>query len=127
MYDGSRILPALGVFLVLVTYPVWHAVAAGQDAQVPKLAKPVEGTQCVLPTPEMRRTHMQLLMTWRDQAVREGERVYVSASGQHYDKNLTGTCLKCHADKAAFCDRCHGYLQVTPPCWECHLDAKGGW
>ena len=133
MHDGSRILPALGAFLVLVTYPVWHAVATGQDARVPKLAKPAEATQCVLPTPEMqearqmRRTHMQLLMTWRDEAVREGERVYVSASGRHYDKNLTGTCLQCHADKAGFCDRCHQYLQVTPHCWECHVDPKGGW
>ena len=28
MYDGSRILPALGVFLALVTYPIWHGVRA---------------------------------------------------------------------------------------------------
>jgi hypothetical protein len=127
MYDGSRIVPALAAFLVLVTYPVWHAVAERQEARVPDLAKPVETTECVLPTSEMRQTHMQLLMAWRDEAVREGERVYVSASGHRYDKNLTGTCLRCHADKAGFCDRCHQYLQVTPHCWECHVDPKGGW
>jgi len=44
MYDASRILPGLGLFVVVVTYPVWHAVAAGQDARVPKLVKPAEAT-----------------------------------------------------------------------------------
>jgi hypothetical protein len=127
MYDGSRILPGLGAFLLLVTYPAWHGLATGQQALAPQLAKPVQGTQCVLGTEEMRRSHMQLLMSWRDQAVRKGQRVYVSASGQHYDENLTGTCLRCHADRAGFCDRCHNYVQATPHCWECHVDAKGGW
>jgi hypothetical protein len=127
MYDASRILPGLGVFLVLVTYPVWHGVATVPDPRAPQLAKPVETTECMQETRQMRRTHMQLLMTWRDEAVRENQRVYVAASGRHYDKNLTGTCLRCHADKAGFCDRCHQYLQVNPHCWECHVDPKGGW
>jgi hypothetical protein len=128
MYDGSRILPGLGLFLVLVTYPVWHALATGQHAAVPALAKPTtEAKECVLGTAEMRRSHMRLLMEWRDQAVRDGQRVFISSSGQHYDRNLTGTCLNCHSDRAGFCDRCHHYLQVTPHCWECHVDPKGGW
>ena len=127
MYDGSRILPGLGVFLILVTYPVWHAVAAGQRSTAPELAKPAtKATQCVLEKGEMRRTHMRLLIDWRQQAVREGQRVYVDASGHHYDKSLTGTCLNCHADRAGFCDRCHNYLQATPHCWECHVGPKGG-
>jgi [DsrC]-trisulfide reductase subunit J len=127
MYDASRILPGLGAFLVLVTYPVWHGVATGQDARAPQLAKPVEATECVQEARQMRRTHMQLLMTWRDEAVRQNRRVYVAASGRQYDKNLTGTCLRCHADKKGFCDRCHQYVQVSPHCWECHVDPKGGW
>jgi hypothetical protein len=128
MYDGSRILPGLGAFLVLVTYPVWHAVASGQQARAPKLEKPAnQSTECVLATPEIRRTHMQLLLTWRDDVVRQDRRVFVSASGHHYDKSLTGTCLGCHTDRAGFCDRCHQYLQVTPHCWECHVNPKGGW
>jgi hypothetical protein len=127
MHDGSRILPGLGVFLALVTYPVWHAVGSGQDVRAPQLAKPSPATECVLEAGEMRRSHMQLLVSWRDEAVRENRRVYVAASGRHYDKNLTGTCLKCHQDKAGFCDRCHSYVQASPHCWECHVDPKGGW
>jgi hypothetical protein len=127
MYDASRILPGLGVFLVLVTYPVWRGVATVPDARAPELAKPVETTECVREAREMRRTHMQLLLTWRDEVVREDRRVFVSASGHRYDKSLTGTCLRCHADKKGFCDRCHQYLQVTPHCWECHVNPKGGW
>lgn len=126
MHDAKAILPGLGAFLVLVTYPIWHGVAGGQDQRAPELAKPVEATECVREAREMRRTHMQLLLTWRDEVVREDERVYVAASEHHYDKSLTGTCLRCHADKAGFCDRCHRYLQVTPHCWECHVDPKGG-
>jgi hypothetical protein len=127
MHDGSRILPGLGAFLALVTYPVWHAVGTGQDVRAPKLEKPVQATQCVLETGEMRRSHMQLLVSWRDEVVRENSRTYVAPSGRHYDKNLTGTCLKCHQDKAGFCDRCHNYVQTSPHCWECHVDPKGGW
>jgi len=127
MYDASRILPGLGAFLVLVTYPIWRGVATGQDARAPELVKPVEATECVREARDMRRSHMQLLLTWRDEVVREDRREYVADSGHHYDKSLTGTCLRCHADKAGFCDRCHQYLQVTPHCWECHVDPKGGW
>jgi hypothetical protein len=126
MYDASRIVPGLGAFLVLVTYPIWHAVASGQSPRAPELAKPQPATECVEEARQRRRTHMQLLLTWRDEVVREGRHVYVAASGHHYDKSLTGTCLRCHADKAGFCDRCHEYLQVTPHCWECHVDPKGG-
>jgi hypothetical protein len=127
MNDRSRILAGLGAFLVLVTYPIWHAVATAQDAQAPKLVKPAQATECVLETRLMRQSHMQLLVAWRDEVVRGDRRVYVAASGRHHDKNLTGTCLGCHADKAGFCDRCHQYVRVTPHCWECHVDAKGRW
>ena len=74
----------------------------------------------------MRREHMQLLARWRDDVVRRGQRVYVASDGRHFDKSLTGTCLGCHENKAAACDRCHAYLAVQPYCWECHVDPKGG-
>ena len=75
----------------------------------------------------MRRTHMQLLI---DVARRGGPRRTGASTwpptGRQYDKSLTRTCLRCHADKADFCDRCHEYLEVSPHCWECHVDPKGG-
>ena len=36
--------------------------------------------------------------------------------------SLTNTCLGCHSNKAQFCDQCHNYLEVTPYCWDCHVD-----
>jgi len=33
--------------------------------------------------------------------------------------------MKCHTDKAKFCDRCHNYVGVTPNCWDCHVEPKG--
>jgi hypothetical protein len=43
-----------------------------------------------------------------------------------YDMSLQNTCMKCHQNKAAFCDRCHNYVGVNPSCWGCHVEPKGG-
>jgi hypothetical protein len=127
MYDGRWILPGLAVFLLGATYPVWNALASSQGAQAPSLAKPVaSASECVLERGQMRRSHMRLLAAWRDEVVRDGQRVFVSASGRRHEKSLTGSCLACHADRSGFCDRCHHYVQADPVCWDCHLDPKGG-
>jgi hypothetical protein len=76
-------------------------------------------------TEYMRTHHRELLNRWRDSAVREGQRTYVAESGREYTVGLTGTCLKCHADKEKFCDRCHNYAKVSPNCWQCHVVPKG--
>jgi hypothetical protein len=80
----------------------------------------------VADTEYMRTEHMQLVMDWRDEAVREMDRVYVSEDGRRFNKSMTGTCLGCHTDKAAFCDRCHDYLGVKPYCWDCHVVPEEG-
>ncbi len=49
-----------------------------------------------------------------------GKRIPVKVAGMEYQKSLTGTCMKCHANKADFCDTCHNYLGVSPTCWDCH-------
>jgi hypothetical protein len=68
---------------------------------------------------------MKLLMDWRDKAVRGGIRDFTAPDGKHYNMSLTPTCLEqCHGAKADFCDRCHNYAAVSPPCWNCHLDSK---
>ena len=44
---------------------------------------------------------------------------------QTSNRSLSATCLgECHGAKADFCDRCHNYAAVSPPCWNCHLDSK---
>ena len=126
MYNAGKIIPGLLVFLVLATAPIWYNLASGHEAVVPEIEKPTNATRCVAEVDFMRREHMQLLNDWRDEVVRAGERVYVSADGHHYEKSLTRTCLGCHQNKANSCDRCHDYLDVKPYCWECHVDPKGG-
>ena len=69
---------------------------------------------------------MRLLDRWRDDAVRRAERIATTWDGRRYEKSLTRTCLGCHTDREAFCDRCHAYVAVSPYCWDCHLTPKGG-
>ncbi|MBI4875142.1 MAG: sulfate reduction electron transfer complex DsrMKJOP subunit DsrJ, partial [Acidobacteria bacterium] len=77
------------------------------------------------PTPYMRTSHMDLLIQWREQAVRNHNRAYTAFDGKKYDISLSGTCLtQCHAAKADFCDRCHNYSGVSAYCWDCHVDAR---
>ena len=71
------------------------------------------------PASYMRGSHMQLLIEWRDEAVREGERTLRAFNGKTYDMSLTRTCLtQCHTNRNEFCDRCHDYAGVSDPyCW----------
>lgn len=126
MYDAGKILAGLVIFLLLVTTPVWWSLAMGAEVRAPKLVLP-EGRQvCVLPTGEMKATHMELLNRWRDLAVRRGDRVMTTWDGRKVRRSLTQSCLACHRDKGKFCDRCHDYVAVTPYCWDCHVAPRGG-
>ncbi len=126
LHDGRKILSGLLVFLGLATFPVWYTLARGQHGEAPKLAKPVSGKHCVESNDFMRSQHMRLLEAWRATVVRDGKRLYMSHDypGETHEMSLTKTCLRCHADKAQFCDRCHSYLSVSPDCWQCHDNSK---
>lgn len=121
MRDRFWILTGLILFLIGVTYPMWHNLRAGTRSAPPVLPLPAHEPECVAPAEYMRTSHMKLLLDWRDRVVRDDEHEYVSPSGKVYDMSLTGTCLSCH-DKAEFCDQCHTYAGVrTIACWNCHL------
>jgi len=123
MYDTGKIIPGLAVFVGLVTSPFWYNPVFGSgEPGPPKLEKPAVAKKCVEDTAFMRSSHMQLLLEWRETAVREGRRTVATAEGE-IDKSLTNTCLACHGKHEAFCDRCHAYVDVKPFCWDCHLDA----
>jgi hypothetical protein len=118
--DRAFILGGLLLFVALVTWPAWRALAS-PPPRPPDLARPA-GERCVAPVEYMRASHMTLLAQWRDRVVRDGVRAEIGAAGRAVTMSLTGTCLgTCHADKAAFCDRCHAYAAVTPTCWTCHV------
>jgi cytochrome c1 len=72
----------------------------------------------------MRTQHMKILDAWRNEAVRENDRLYRSSTGKTYDKSLQNTCMSCHSNKSQFCDQCHNYVGANPFCWDCHLAPK---
>jgi hypothetical protein len=125
MRDKTRIYVGLVVFLALVTFPIWYNMVSGEAAEAPEIVLPIGETQCVLDGDYMRTEHMQLLMDWRDEVVRDKQRIHTAEDGRRFDKSLTRTCMDCHANKAEFCDRCHDYLGVKPYCWDCHVEPKG--
>jgi hypothetical protein len=124
MRDKARIFIGLVVFLALITFPIWYNMVSGEQAEPPDIVTPDDGA-CLLDAEEMRTEHMQMIMDWRDEVVRDKQRIHTTADGRRFDKSLTRTCLDCHANKAEFCDRCHDYLGVKPYCWDCHIVPKG--
>lgn len=121
MRDRLLTLIGLALFVALVTVPFWPRLTGyRRSATAPDLLLPVNAAQCVAPAGYMRASHMRLLLSWREDVVRHGQRRYVAFNGKVYEKSLTGTCLGCH-NKTEFCDRCHIYAGVSAPsCWNCH-------
>ena len=115
----------LVIFLIGITFPFWYGKGKSTPKPVLSLDTPaiaqLQDKRCVEDTPFMRKNHMKLLATWRDEAVREGNRVYTAKDGRVYEKSLTGTCIQCHSNKGRFCDRCHNYVGAKPTCFSCHV------
>jgi hypothetical protein len=129
MRDRGRILVGLAIFLVLVTFPFWSRLAASGEAEAsqPELEYPADETVCVEETAYMTANHMDLLNDWRDMVVRDGVLEYSSSlTGEVYYPSLTKTCLSCHENRDNFCTRCHDYANVSPTCWDCHVQPGGG-
>ena len=126
MYDAGKIIPGLIVFFGLVSFPIWHNLALGTAAYRPNpQLPPVEPGQerCVESKAYMRSSHMDLLNTWRNQVVRQNQRLYVSAAdGKEHRMSLSQTCMECHTSRAQFCDQCHSFMGVSPYCWDCHVE-----
>jgi hypothetical protein len=153
MNDKPRIIAGLAVCLILALFPIWYGFASGGATGRPDLEYPDRTDQtlfaseadyhCVEDVGYIRASHMELLNQWRNAVVRDGERYYTSRDyGDRYEMSLTGTCMRCHQNREAFCARCHEYADVKsyhrldafaenqPPqygvfCWDCHLPMQG--
>ena len=103
MRDRVLIVGGVAVFLVLFTYPLWHAAALGNPGQAAEVAAcRQQAKECVAPLPYMRAAHMQLLIDWREDVVRNGVRQIHASNGKSYDVSLTRTCLgECHTTGAS--------------------------
>lgn len=124
MYDGSKIIPGLLLFVGLVTYPIWHNKVNGKSGYIPKPKIPAERKECVEPKAFIRIYHKDLLEDWRTSVVRKGIRIYRAGNNKTYTMSLNKTCMDCHKDKAEFCDQCHNYLGISNKCWDCHMYPK---
>ena len=122
MYDKGKVMTGIVIFCILMTFPVWYNLGRSAPAPEPKLPK--DQKECVESGAFMKANHMVLLNDWRDWVVRDGNRIYVAANGKQFNMSLSNTCMDCHSSKKEFCDQCHNYLQVSPYCWDCHLEPE---
>ena len=121
MYDSKFIITAALVVLALFTSPFW---LSKYGYKRPDIQLPANEKECVESVTFMRAEHMQLLNEWRDQALRNENRVYVALNGKKWDISLQNTCLKCHNNTEKFCEACHISNSVYPYCWTCHIELK---
>ncbi|MGN1038347.1 MAG: sulfate reduction electron transfer complex DsrMKJOP subunit DsrJ [Mailhella sp.] len=132
MYNAKFVIPGIIIFAGLFTAPFWINMLSSshEEVKVELPAKPVtffgeERTQCVEPKTWMAANHMELLLQWRDKALRENKRIYVASDGKKWETSLQNTCMACHSNKADFCDKCHTANSVNPYCWDCHVVPQG--
>lgn len=93
------------------------------DSSMPQPPRAVKGDQCVEPTDDMRRNHMNYLTHQRDLTVHQGIRT---------KKHSLVECLECHTQsddqgkhipinaEGEFCQACHAYSSVSMDCFQCH-------
>jgi len=120
----GMIAAGLVIFLVLITFPFWYGKGKASPKPVLSLDTPaiaqLQEKRCVEDAAFMRKSHMKMLDAWRDEAIREGHRLYTAKDGRTFEKSLSGTCIRCHSNKDQFCDRCHDYVGAKPSCFNCH-------
>ncbi len=126
MYDAGKIIIGLAIFLALLSFPIWYNVASGEGGIKPDPKIVTSEKACVEEVGYMRANHMDLLNTWRETVVRQDNRVHTAPSGRKFEMSLSNTCMSCHSNKSDFCDACHNYLSISPYCWDCHIEPKGG-
>lgn len=118
------ILLGLAIFVIGVTFPFWYGKGKTAPPVLSLETPEINGLadkKCIEDKDFMRANHIKLLNAWRDEAVREGKRVYTAKDGRTFEKSLTGTCIRCHSNKEQFCDRCHNYVGAKPSCFDCHI------
>ncbi|MEL1134682.1 sulfate reduction electron transfer complex DsrMKJOP subunit DsrJ [Desulfitobacterium sp. THU1] len=128
MHRKRKIILGLIIFSALAALPFLYNLGRENKGPNTSITTPriqeLGVTQCIESTEYMRANHMKLLVDWRDDVVRNGDRTYVNSRGESYQKSLD-TCLDCHHDpnlntEEQFCVKCHNYSSVQPDCRQCH-------
>lgn len=129
MHDAGKIIAGLLIFVAAVTFPFWYNAGKASEMPAPVINPALKAAGCVEPADWMRKNHMDLLVDWRNMAVRDGHRTYTNSHGKQFEISLQNTCLNCHANEreGQFCTQCHTNTDVRIDCWSCHLQSvKGG-
>ncbi|MEJ2609464.1 MAG: sulfur reduction protein DsrJ [Candidatus Thiodiazotropha sp.] len=112
---------SLIILLAALLAPAMQAF--GESAYITETSKAAEAKKCVDETDKVRRNHMDLLKHGRDETVREGKRGITYSLSEciecHASRNAQGEAVPVN-DEGEFCQTCHGYVAVTPPCFQCH-------
>ena len=97
MYNKNVVIPGIIIFVGLFTAPFWTNVFSGKHEPV-KLELPKapvkffgeERTNCVEPREWMAANHLDLLISWRDEALRNTKRIYVASDGKKWETASEG-------------------------------------
>ncbi len=125
MYNAKYVILGIIVFAVLFTTPFWVGGSGEEQYKRPAVVLPENEKECIEPVAYMRAEHMRLLNEWRDEALRNEHRIYVSSTGKQWEISLQNTCMECHSNYEDFCEKCHISNSVYPYCWTCHIIPKG--
>lgn len=115
------VAPTLIVLAILIISPPILGVNSLTAIQG-ELEEP-EGDSCVRDADWMRYNHKSLLLDWREEVVRQGER-FNQTDGK-MEKSLEKKCLDCH-NYDNFCSKCHDYAGIDPNCYSCHIKPESG-
>jgi len=125
MAGHYRVLTLLSTLLGTLLMAASLMVSAGASAPVVPTGK---GEQCVEPTADMRKNHMEYLLHQRDKTMHQGIRTKQHSLKEcincHVQANKTGDYPSVHGANSEqhFCDSCHSYAAVKIDCFECHAD-----
>ena len=131
-YDFKLLAVAIPALIILFPFAysvgAW-AVSLAAPPPEPFLAPPTtRAEECVRDTEYMRFSHMTLLQTARDEAIRAGHRgdiglsrlraaTTVSVVGDGGDRAY---CSDCHTSRESFCNQCHSAVNLNLDCFSCH-------
>ena len=124
MYNAKTVILGIIIFVALFTSPFWAGML-GKTYTSTGIELPKDEKNCIENVDFMRGQHMRLLNEWRDEALRNENRIYVATDGKKWAISLQNTCLKCHKNYKEFCDKCHVANSVDPYCWTCHILPQG--
>ncbi len=119
-------LLAFAALFIPFLYSLGMYVAGPPEATYEEFLEPTPDPTlgCVRDTDFMRYHHWEFLKDLRDDVLRDGKRGAVQTGPVTPEdarvRPRLQDCRICHESRAEFCDRCHGAVNLTPDCWNCH-------